>query len=73
MSADPVLVSMNFMGNLHQTSTAINSLGLAQYVLCMDCGSSGSSTVVVLRMPRDTAILLSEQGKISPHYKEKLK
>lgn len=72
MSADLVLISMNFMGNLHQTSTAINSCGLAQYVLCMECGS-GSSTVVVLRMPRDTAILLSEQGKISPHYKEKLK
>ncbi len=72
MSADLVLISENYGGNLHQTSTAINSLGLAQYVLTMGYGGGGAS-VVVFRMPRDTAILLSEQGKISPHYKEKLK
>jgi hypothetical protein len=48
---DPIVLhSLNIAGNLHEASTALNSLGLAPYVLVMQ-SNGGNYTVVVLRLP----------------------
>lgn len=57
----------NFGGNLHQTATAINRLGLADYVLQMSY--SGCGTVVVFRMPDDMVKKIrAERGHDNPSH-----
>lgn len=58
----------NFTSNLHETATAINKLGLAQYVHTMS--SSGASTQVVYLMPDELVWKLREErsSHIDPHH-----
>lgn len=62
------LHSMNFGGNLHESSNAINRLDMAEYVIAMQ--SSGMSTVVVFRMPAEMVYILREGSGYSsdPHH-----
>jgi len=45
------LHTQNFDGDLHESSTAINKKGWAEYVVVMDY--SGYNTVVVFKMPAE--------------------
>lgn len=60
------LISTNIGGNLHNASNALNKMGLADFVIAMDF--SGSSTVVVLRVPSDIAPKIREHLGVLPEY-----
>jgi hypothetical protein len=43
------LISSNFAGNIHSVCSAMNSIGLAEFVISMDF--TGNNTIVVFRVP----------------------
>lgn len=62
------LVSTNLSGNLHQATSTINAMGLAEFVLAMDCPHGGSNTVVVFRVSDDMGPELRKYFRVLPEY-----
>lgn len=60
------LISTNLGGNLHVASDTLNRMGLADYAMVMH--STGSNTVVVLRVPDDMAPKVRAYFGNSPEY-----
>lgn len=61
------LITHNLAGNLHDATTFINRMGLADYVLQLE-GSTGRYVIAVFKVPAEMAPALRKFFGVLPEY-----